>query len=58
MRVSERAGLPLWIPDDVAGHCCAVPWSSKGLIDGAEWMARHTAEAVKRWVGEPTGCPS
>jgi D-lactate dehydrogenase len=50
-RVSERAGLPLWIPDDVAGHCCAVPWSSKGLTEGAGWMAGHTAAAVKRWAG-------
>ena len=25
-----RAGLPLWIPADVAGHCCGTPWSSKG----------------------------
>ena len=52
VRVSERAGLPLWIPDDAPGHCCAVPWSSKGLTDGAEWMSQHTAAAVKRWVGE------
>jgi D-lactate dehydrogenase len=51
-RVSARAGLPLWIPDDAAGHCCAVPWSSKGLTEGADWMAGHTAAAVKRWAGE------
>ena len=51
-RVSERAGLPVWIPDDVAGHCCGVPWSSKGLTEGAEWMGRHTAAAVRRWAGD------
>ena len=51
VRVSERAGVPLWIPDDAPGHCCAVPWTSKGLSEGADWMAGHTAEAVKRWVG-------
>ena len=51
VRASARAGLPLWIPDDAPGHCCAVPWSSKGLTEGADWMERHTAEAVKRWVG-------
>ena len=28
--VSARAGLELWIPADVAGHCCATPWTSKG----------------------------
>jgi D-lactate dehydrogenase len=51
-RVSERAGLPVWIPEDAPGHCCAVPWSSKGLTEGAEWMAAHTAAAVRRWAGE------
>jgi D-lactate dehydrogenase len=50
VRVSERAGLPLWIPNDVPGHCCAVPWSSKGLSEGAEWMAGRTAEALLRWT--------
>ena len=29
--VSERAGLALWIPDDVDGYCCATPWSSKAM---------------------------
>ena len=28
--VSARAGMPVWIPDDVAGKCCSVPWASKG----------------------------
>ena len=50
--ISARAGVPLWIPDDVAGHCCAVPWSSKGLDEGHEWMANHTVEALWRWSGE------
>ena len=39
--VSARAGLPLWIPDDVAGHCCATPWSSKGYRRGHDHMARR-----------------
>jgi D-lactate dehydrogenase len=50
--VSARAGLPIWIPDDVAGHCCAVPWTSKGYTDGAALMANHTVEAIWRWSGE------
>jgi len=50
--VSERAGRPLWIPPDVAGHCCAVPWSSKGLAKGAAAMANRTVEALWRWSGE------
>jgi len=47
--VSARAGLPLWIPDDVAGHCCGVPWSSKGYRAGHELMAARTAAALRRW---------
>ncbi len=47
--VSARAGVPLWIPDDVAGHCCATPWSSKGYRRGREHMAVKTASALWRW---------
>lgn len=47
--VSERAGLRLWIPADVAGHCCATPWTSKGFAGGARRMANHTVSALWRW---------
>jgi D-lactate dehydrogenase len=50
--VSSRAGLPVWIPDDVAGNCCATPWSSKGYRKGNEWMARKVAASLWRWSGE------
>ncbi len=49
LAVSARAGLALWIPDDLAGHCCATPWSSKGYRAGHELMARRIAAAVLRW---------
>jgi D-lactate dehydrogenase len=49
VEVSRRAGLPVWIPPDVGGRCCAVPWSSKGLRAGFERMARATAAAMWRW---------
>jgi D-lactate dehydrogenase len=47
--VSLRAGLPLWIPPDVAGHCCGMPWSSKGYVRGHRLMASKTAAALRRW---------
>ena len=47
--LSTRAGLPLWIPDDVPGHCCGTPWSSKGYRQGHELMAARTREALRRW---------
>jgi D-lactate dehydrogenase len=50
--VSARAELPLWIPDDSPGHCCATPWSSKGYDAAAGWMANHTVEALWGWSEE------
>jgi len=50
--VSERAGLPVWIPPDVAGHCCAVPWGSKGYEEGHAWMANKTVSSLWRWTNE------
>ena len=50
VEVSRRAGRPVWIPDDVAGNCCATPWSSKGYERGRELMSRRVAESVLRWT--------
>ena len=49
LAVSARALRPLWIPDDVAGHCCATPWNSKGYRRGHGNMAARTAAALWRW---------
>ncbi|MBV9003030.1 MAG: FAD-binding oxidoreductase [Solirubrobacterales bacterium] len=47
--VSRRAGRPVWIPSDVAGHCCGTPWSSKGYTTGQQLMAGRVASALHRW---------
>jgi D-lactate dehydrogenase len=47
--VSQRAGLPLWIPDDVAGVCCGTPWSSKGFGEGHAHAQARSAAALARW---------
>jgi D-lactate dehydrogenase len=47
--VSARAGLPVWIPGDATGHCCATPWASKGYARGHAVMARRIADALWRW---------
>jgi D-lactate dehydrogenase len=47
--VSARARMPLWIPDDVNGHCCATIWHSKGYGAGNELMANRIAESMWRW---------
>ncbi|MFZ0987341.1 MAG: FAD-binding and (Fe-S)-binding domain-containing protein, partial [Xanthobacteraceae bacterium] len=47
--ISERAGMPLWIPEDIGGHCCATIWHSKGYIKGNAIMANRVAESLWRW---------
>ena len=50
--MSSRAGLPLWIPDDVAGTCCATVWHSKGYAEGNRLMAERTADRFWAWSDE------
>jgi D-lactate dehydrogenase len=49
--VSARAGSPVWIPDDIAGSCCSVPFSSKGYSDAHAFKANETVERLWRWTG-------
>jgi D-lactate dehydrogenase len=47
--VSARAGMPLWIPDDIGGRCCATIWHSKGYQTGKAIMANGTVASLWRW---------
>jgi D-lactate dehydrogenase len=50
--VSARAGAPVWIPDDVVGSCCGLPWSSKGFDAAHRHKANEMVERLWRWSGE------
>ncbi|MGW1225241.1 FAD-binding and (Fe-S)-binding domain-containing protein [Streptomyces sp. NPDC002530] len=52
--VSARAGKPVWIPDDVAGTCCATIWHSKGYDTGNAVMANRIVEAAWGWTAGGT----
>jgi D-lactate dehydrogenase len=52
VEVSRRAGLPVWIPEDVAGSCCGLPWSSKGFRDAHRHKANEIVERLWGWSGE------
>jgi D-lactate dehydrogenase len=52
VEVSRRAGLPVWIPDDVAGSCCGLAWSSKGFGDAHRHKANEMVERLWAWSGE------
>jgi len=49
VEVSRRAGLPVWIPDDVAGLCCATVWHSKGFERANEFAANGVLEKLWEW---------
>jgi D-lactate dehydrogenase len=50
--VSARAGLPVRIPDDVAGSCCGLPFSSKGFGAAHAHKANEMVEKLWSWSGE------
>ncbi|MEU8767492.1 FAD-binding and (Fe-S)-binding domain-containing protein [Streptomyces griseus] len=52
--VSARAGKPVWIPEDVAGTCCATIWHSKGYDAGNRVMANRIVEAAWGWTAGGT----
>jgi D-lactate dehydrogenase len=52
VEVSRRAGLPVWIPGDVAGSCCGLPWSSKGFGEAHRHKANEMVERLWGWSSE------
>jgi D-lactate dehydrogenase len=50
--VSHRADLPVWIPADIAGSCCGLPWSSKGFADAHRHKANEMVAKLWAWSGE------
>jgi D-lactate dehydrogenase len=50
--VSARAGRPVWIPGDVDGSCCGLPWSSKGFDAAHRHKANEMVERLWEWSGE------
>jgi D-lactate dehydrogenase len=52
VEVSSRAGLPVWIPSEVAGSCCGLPWGSKGFGAAHRRKANEMVERLWRWSDE------
>jgi D-lactate dehydrogenase len=52
VEVSSRAGLPVWIPAEVSGSCCGLPWSSKGFGAAHRHKANEMVERLWRWSEE------
>jgi D-lactate dehydrogenase len=52
VEVSARAGMPVRVPEDVAGSCCGLPWSSKGFAAANAHKANEMVERLWRWSEE------
>jgi D-lactate dehydrogenase len=44
--------MPVWIPDDVAGSCCGLPFGSKGFADAQRHKANELVERFWEWSDE------
>ncbi|MFI5027520.1 MAG: FAD-binding and (Fe-S)-binding domain-containing protein [Solirubrobacterales bacterium] len=51
VEVSRRAGLPVWIPEELAGSCCGLPWSSKGFGEAHRHKANEMVGRLWDWSG-------
>jgi D-lactate dehydrogenase len=49
LELARRAGVGVYLPADVAGTCCGVPFSSKGFDDAHRVAANRTIERFWRW---------
>jgi D-lactate dehydrogenase len=47
--VANRAGIPVWIPADVEGTCCGVPFSSKGYDQGHHLAVNRSIARFWEW---------
>ncbi len=52
VEVSRRAGQPLWIPAEIAGSCCGLPFGSKGFTEAHRHKANEMVERLWKWSGD------
>lgn len=52
VNLAHRSGIRLSIPTDASGHCCGVPFSSKGFDTAHDISVNRTVESLYRWSGE------
>ncbi len=50
--VASRAGKAVWIPEDVEGSCCGVPFSSKGYDEAHAVAVNRAIERFWDWSAE------
>ncbi|MCD2192311.1 FAD-binding oxidoreductase [Actinomycetospora endophytica] len=53
LRLAERAGIAVAVPEGIEGLCCGTPWESKGFTEGSAAMARRVLDAL--WTSTQRG---
>ena len=51
-KVSEKAEIGFWIPDDIAGTCCGQLFSSKGFKDAYTYTVNETIGKLWSWTDQ------
>ncbi len=49
VNIANRAAVKLRIPTGLGGHCCGVPFSSKGFDAAHDIAVNHMIESLYRW---------
>jgi len=49
MTIASRANISLWLPPDVTGHCCGMPFHSKGYKDAYQLTLHRTLLQMWEW---------
>jgi D-lactate dehydrogenase len=49
LNIADRAHVKLYVPEDATGHCCGVPFSSKGFEAAHAASANRTIASFYRW---------
>jgi D-lactate dehydrogenase len=49
MAVVDRAGIKIHIPEDVSGHCCGMPFHSKGYEQAYQLTLHKMLTQIWRW---------
>ncbi|KAM9862768.1 hypothetical protein ACI1US_01343 [Leucobacter sp. BZR 635] len=52
VRLAERAGVRVIVPEGIESICCGTPWSSKGLAAGHEVMAERVVTLLQHETRE------
>ena len=52
VEVAARANQPLFVPPDLAGRCCGMPYSSKGFDEAHAFAANDAVARLWEWSGQ------